>query len=395
MKQCYLKSIAIVAITALLLYYPKQSFSQCACSGGVNPDSVVQNQLLDPITAINTAIVFQKFDPSLGTMNCFKLSSRVTTIIDIDLFNKEGFAVDYLLESFRRSNFSGPGGFFSNVSSPAKQYGPFNLKAFDGPASDSDEVHIGPDTVFNNLLQEKTSTSTAAYSGVGTVAFNYLNTSTTTLLLGSSNYDLQVRGNTKLDVTLKYYYCPNAVLATNIQNFTAARKDGSIDLSWLATNARGVKTFIIETSTDGKTFSAVALVTADGNENASYNYRHPATATGKYIYFRIRQTDDKGKSAYSAIRTVSLDAKAAPGISMYPNPATNGITINFDRVMSGTYQTELLNMAGQVVYNQQVKLNSTSTLPVIWGKKPNTGLYLVRITNKATSEQQIVRLTIQ
>lgn len=395
MKQCYLKSIAIVAITALLIYLPVKSIGQCLCSGGIKPDSVVQNQLLDPITAINTPIAFQKFDPSLGTLNCFKLSSRVTTIIDIDLFNKEAFDVDYLLESFRRSNFTGPGGFFSNTSSPTKQYGPYNLKAFDGATSDLDEVHIGPDTVFNNLYQEKISTSTAAYSGAGTVAFNYLNTSTTTLLLGSSNYDLQVRGNTKLDVTLKYYYCPNAVLASNIQNFTAAKKGGSIELSWLATNAQSIKGFIVEVSTDGKAFTAFTQLASDRQESAFYNHSYIPNVSSKYAYFRIKQTDDMGKSAYSAIRIVSLDPKAATSLSTYPNPATNGVTINFDRLINGSYQMELVNMTGQVIYSNQVKAVNANTLPLVWGKKPNSGLYLVKITNKTTSEQQVIRLSIQ
>lgn len=395
MKQCYLKSIAIVAITALLAYLPNKSLSQCSCSGGTTPDSIVQNQLLDPVSAVITSIKFQKFDPAIGTLNCFKLSSRVTTILNIDLFNKENFAVDYLLESFRRSNFIGPGGFFSNLSSPPKTYGPYNLKGFDGAVSDSDEVHIGPDTVFSDVYQEKISTSTAAYTGSGTFDMNYLNTSTNTLLLGSSNYDLQVRSNTKLDVTLKYYYCPNAILASNIKNFSAAKKDGLIALNWLATNAQTIKGFIIEMSSDGKTFTAIAQLTGNRQDNDAYTFEYIPEKTTKNVYFRIKQTDDKGKSEYSAIRVVSMNTNAPMSISTYPNPATNGVTVNFDRIINGSYQAELVNMAGQVVYNMQSKVVNSNVLPLVWSKKPNSGLYVVRVTNKATSEQQVIRLTIQ
>jgi hypothetical protein len=395
MKQCYLKSIAIVAITASLIYSPVNSYGQCLCSGGVKPDSIVQTQLLNPITDINTAIVFQKFDPSLGTLNCFKLSSTITTIIDFDLLNKEVFAADYLLESFRRSNFSGPGGFFSNASSPVKQYGPYNLGGFDGAATNLDEVHIGPDTVFKNLYQEKYSTSTAAYSGAGTVSFNYLNTSTNTLLLGTGNYDLQVRSDTKLNIELKYYYCPNAVLASNIQNFTIAKKDGFIALNWLATNAQNIKGFIVEVSNDGKTFAPVAKLEGNRTENAFYSHDYTAADNSKTAYFRIKQTDDKGKSEYSAIRMISLNPKVAVSLSTYPNPAINGVTINFDRIISGTYQMDLVNMAGQVVYSNHAKVVNANILSLNWDKKPNSGLYLVKITHKTSGEQQVVRISIQ
>jgi hypothetical protein len=396
MKQHYLKSTAIVAMMVIAVnFLPKAVGAQCTCNGGLAPDTITQTQTLDPITAINTPIVFNQFNPSVGTLNCFKLSSYVTTIIEIDLANKESFDVTYLLESFRRSIFTGPNGFVSNSSSPTKQYGPYNLKASDGAATNLDEVKIGPDTAFKNYYQERLYGGSPGYTGAGTVTFNYLNTSTNTLLLGSGNYDLQVRSNSRLNVRLQYYYCPNEVLSSNIQQFTVAKKEGNIALSWQAQNASNIKEFVIETSTDGKAFKATAHVEGNSQANALYNQQIKATSGGKYMYVRLRQTDSQGKHSYTAIRIVALDEKAGTGIFTYPNPAVNGITVSFDRLATGTYRADLVSLSGQVLFSQTHQLKNANTLPVNWVCKPVNGLYLLKITNEQTSEQKVVRVNIQ
>src|SRR5262249_14158428 len=157
----------------------------------VTPDSVVQVLNFDSITSVNTTITFSRFNPSIGTLQCFRLSSVITTVLDFDLYNKEAFPDTYLFESFRRSRFAGPDGFSQNNTSPTKEYGPFDLEGFD-PFGTLDEIHIGPDTVFNGLYTEKYYGGGGNYIGAGNVNFDYLNTSTTTLLDGSSNYDLFV-----------------------------------------------------------------------------------------------------------------------------------------------------------------------------------------------------------
>lgn len=186
--------------------------AQCPCSSGGG--QVVQTLVLDPITALTTPIEFDAFDSNIGTLTCLKLTSTVTTIASFHLYNNEiSNTSSFLFESYRRSQFSGPGGFFISNISPAQNYGPYLL----GPkdlAGTGDEAMIGPLTIFNNLNNETYFyNNMAEYLGAGTVTFNYLNTYTNTMLTGSSNHTLDVTGTTRLELELTYYWCPQTALS--------------------------------------------------------------------------------------------------------------------------------------------------------------------------------------
>ena len=400
MKQYY-TNVSKLLILSLVFYLPLTLKSQfCSLCSGNPPDSIVQTLTFDPLTAVNTSMVFNQFAPSTGNLLCFKLHSVVSSVIDIDLLNRETFPYDYVLETFRRSNFTGPAGsgFFVGYSSPPVTYGPLSLAAFDSTASDSDQVHLGPFTVFDSTVQERTqlAPTAIAFQGLGTVAFDYLNTSTNTLLAGGSNYDLNVRGVSKVTVTLKYYYCPLALLASNVSSFVVSKKDNQIQLSWSAVNQEKVQEYIIEYSTDGKNFNPEASVEGSKQNSGQYNFSHPVNSTaGGYVYFRVKQVDENGKISYSAVRTVSLSSKAAIKITTYPNPATEGFNLSFDRLINGNFNVDLVSAAGQVVYSSRSRMNNANVLNVKWTEKPAPGIYFARVTNLADMQQQLVRVIIR
>ncbi len=231
----------------LAVNIPLATKAQCLCEGGVAPDSVVQDRYYDSITSITSAITFDRFNPAIGVLTCAQLSSYVTTVLNFDLMNKEAFTEVYELESFRRSRFTGPYSFNSNSTSPFKSYGPYTLGPID-PGGTADEVHVGPDTVFNNKYSVNNFVGGGDYIGSGTVSFDYLNTSTTSLIDGSSNHDLVVRGYTRLSAKLVYFWCPSAVLSTNIKNFTAVKSNKNIDLAWIVSNNQTSQTYEIQSA---------------------------------------------------------------------------------------------------------------------------------------------------
>lgn len=239
--------------------------------------------------------------------------------------------------------------------------------------------------------------SASAFQGLGTVAFDYVNTSTNTLLAGGSNYDLNVRGVSKLTVTLKYYYCPFALLASSVSNFIVSKKDNQIQLNWSAVNQEQVHEYIIEYSTDGKTFTPEASIEGSKQNSGQYNFSHPlsSTAAGGYVYFRVKQVDENGKISYSAVRTVSLNSKAAIKLTTYPNPATEGFNLSFDRLINGNFNVDLVSAAGQVVYSSRSRMNNANVLNVKWTEKPAPGIYFARVTNLADMQQQLVRVIIR
>ena len=105
--------------------------------------------------------------------------------------------------------------------------------------------------------------------------------------------------------------------------------------------------------------------------------------------------DENGKISYSAIRVVSLSAKAEIRITSYPNPAIDGFNISFDRLINGNYNVELVNASGQIVYNSKSRMNNANIITIKWTEKPAPGIYFARVTNMADMQQQLVKIIIR
>ncbi len=396
MKHYLLKS-AIAFTMLVAVHIPQKGIGQCLCEEGATPDSVVQVLNFDSITAVNTSITFSQFNPSIGTLQCFKLSSTITTVLEFDLYNRENFPDTYLFESFRRSRFSGPGGFSQTNNSPTKDYGPYDLGPVD-PVGTLDEVHVGPDTVFNGFYSERYSAGSGAYIGTGNISFDYVNTSTTTLLDGSSNYNLEVRGYTRMSARLVYYWCPTIILAANIKNFAAVKDNNRVNLSWLVENEEAGNTYEIQVSHNGRQFQPInKFRSGEVHEGAAayqYQYQHGQAINGK-IFFRLKHTNADGKSTYSAIRFVDAAAEGRPGtVTVYPNPVKGQVSMQFGKVLNGNYKIELVNLTGQVVYQRMHRMNNTNSIQFDMPGTP-AGIYYLRARNTQGNEIYTSKLTVQ
>lgn len=383
----FLHTLPYFLIFFLLIGFQPKIFGQCSCPNGDPLGTVVHTQVFDSVTAINTTIDYPKFDPSIGTLACLQLASTVTTVGNFHLYNFESHPETYRLESFRRSQFSGPGGFFSSSNSPITIYGPYDLEAAD-PILTNDEVEIGPDTMFSSKYTQTNLTSGLSnYMGVGNVSFNYLNTSTTTLLDGSSNMDFVVRAYTRLTASLTYFWCPSTILATNIRNFSAFRKDDFVLLKWFTENKIPGTNYEIEYSSDGNNFSNIGEIDPKdiNGTTTQHEFRYSAdgSATGK-MYFRIKQRDAQGKVTYSPIRIVNMNENVAAGFIIYPNPVSSKVSMQFDRSLSGNYVVEVTNLAGQIMYNRGIKLNNNNNVQFEMSNPPPSGMYYLKITDTKT-----------
>src|SRR5882757_2809628 len=127
-----MKKLYIIFYGVLLTFIPFQkNFAQCTCGDGSTPDSLAYEQYFDSIISTNTIISFPQFDPTMGVLRCIKLSDTVTTVVNYNLKNDLGVEEDYNFETFRRSQFTGPGGFFTSMTSPPEDYGPYTLEPKD------------------------------------------------------------------------------------------------------------------------------------------------------------------------------------------------------------------------------------------------------------------------
>lgn len=117
-----------------------------------------------------------------------------------------------------------------------------------------------------------------------------------------------------------------------------------VQLDWRTSSESNNSHFIIERQVEGSDqFQQVGEVAGAGNVELEqgYVFIDEAPHTG-LNYYRLRQMDFDGTMSFSPIATVRFHASA--GISLFPNPATDVISV---QLPTGATLFGLLNVAGQ------------------------------------------------
>jgi alpha-tubulin suppressor-like RCC1 family protein len=177
-----------------------------------------------------------------------------------------------------------------------------------------------------------------------------------------------------------------APLPVQLSAFTAqAAGPAAVLLAWVTASEVNSAYFAVERSLDGINFSEVARQPAAGTSAIArtYSYRDATLPAGASIlYYRLRQVDRDGTTAYSPVRPVAL--AGAAGLALYPNPAQPGTT-HTGAVPGAAVQ--VLDGLGRLVLTTQADATGAAPLALPPGLAP--GVYLVR------TGPQALRLSVQ
>lgn len=366
--------------------------SQCTCSDGSKPDSLVYTQYVDSMISTSMTLSFPQFDPATGTLMCFRMGDSVTSIANYNILNNQDSAIDYEFLSQRTSKISGPGGFSSLITSTQQDWGPYHLQPKD---SVGDSVNVGPDTAFYKSYYEKYGPPNAAFYGTGTVNFTYFSTSAITFLSSSSNAVFTLQAYTRLFAQLTYFWCPSSVLATGLTGFTASPQQGNVLVQWTLDALQPGSACSLEVSSDGTGFRSLGTPVphvTGSQARYAYVYVPGPGETGK-LFFRIVETTAAGRTDYSEVRTVVLGGGASD-YAVYPNPSVTGISISFRDPAGGNYQVDLINAYGQLQYTHKYQLTEGGAVRIEWPQKPASGIYFLRVRDLSRQTEQIERLKI-
>ena len=122
-----------------------------------------------------------------------------------------------------------------------------------------------------------------------------------------------------------------APLPVELVAFAARASAAGVRLNWVTASERNNDRFEIERSTTGvpADFRPIGTVAGHGTTATPHQYEwldQTRPSTGGVVYYRLRQVDTNGRSAYSevqAVRPLALDWQLAA----YPNPATDHLTV--------------------------------------------------------------------
>lgn len=171
---------------------------------------------------------------------------------------------------------------------------------------------------------------------------------------GSNPYTVSRSGLTSFSpfsVTMLMAILPAGVLELKGKN------NGNENLiEWSTASEQQIAYYSVESSLNGTDFKEEGKVHAAGNSGStqSYQFVH-RQINNRSFYYRIRQVDVDGKTAYSKIIRINLSIFRFA--TLYPNPIKDHASVSFYLQQSANITATITNTAGILVY----KLNQHFT----------------------------------
>ena len=379
MKICW-KNLCLSACFILLSI--ASSLAQCGTLQSVTYDTTVAG------TGNNTHVfTLSKFDPSVGTLMSAKINSVISVNYGFTLKNVEDVHRDFSVAVGRYDNFSS-----AALSTPYTNSMNIPLGSF--PLDPGNSVSEVPSNILSRFVQTDSLVyNMANFLGSGTIDYNYTPI-TYTNLTGSNVYYYSATASDTIRFSITYFYCTASVLPISIINFFAKKEDQeTIQLSWKTLNELAGRTYEIEKSEDGNTFSVLASelsVTEGDDADYLYNYTINKSDNNK-IFFRIKMINSSDVISYSDIREVDLDNNTG-NISLYPNPSSDFINVSFNQPQTSNWDINIYSSNGILIQNNYASNVNSFRIP--FQHKLASGSYIMQIVNKRTQQNYAKRFTI-
>jgi hypothetical protein len=145
-----------------------------------------------------------------------------------------------------------------------------------------------------------------------------------------------------------------SVLAERLGALQAVYNNGKVQLNWLVYAQANARSFAIEYSLDGRSFTSAGELAAATTNDATtpYAYVYSPGITGT-VYYRIRETDLNGNYYYTNMVAVRTGNTLAVSTVVFPNPFKDILQISMQLEKAGVIQVALYDANGRLVKKVQ------------------------------------------
>ena len=170
-------------------------------------------------------------------------------------------------------------------------------------------------------------------------------------------------------------------LPVKLSSFSGKADNCKAILQWTTAQELNTDKFILESSTDGISFSAVAEIKAANAANGKSYQQLLVQSTG-LVYYRLKMVDLNGSYIYSFIVPVKTNCNISDIISIYPNPVRTTATLNFNTAYRGKATIVTTNALGQQITSQTLQVNNTINVILVDVQKQPSGVYFLYLANE-------------
>ena len=194
---------------------------------------------------------------------------------------------------------------------------------------------------------------------------------------GGENYSAS--SSTNEDVTI------TRPLPVTLTAFEAKAAGRDALLNWATATELHNDRFEVERSLNGIDFEVIGSQRGQGTTSSASSYRFvdagAARLTSRLLYYRLHQLDHDGTGTYTNVRTVQFE-RAKATVGLYPNPQQGRFTLDLRGLPAGSYQVDILDLAGRHVLRTQ--RNGGQEHPMQVSDLP-MGSYIVRISGQTVN----------
>lgn len=171
---------------------------------------------------------------------------------------------------------------------------------------------------------------------------------------------------------------PISSLPVELAYFKAQAQGTAARLSWGTAMEQDNEKFVVEHSSNGRSFSKIGEVKGRGTSSTASSYSFTDTKPAPGVnYYRLRQVDFDGTEDFSKVVAVEAAAsKAAPLATVYPTVASQEITISLNTV--GNASVSVLDINGTSVASFAATAEREVVVPV---RELKSGVYFVKVTD--------------
>ena len=186
-------------------------------------------------------------------------------------------------------------------------------------------------------------------------------------------------------------------LPVNLLSFNAAYNNQHTLLSWSTENEQNFDHFEVERSSNSFDYSSVGTKATNGsNGRSDYEFNDDLSSeSGNIFYYRLKIVDRDGKYAYSKVVLIKKDSRSINGITISPNPITNGtVTVRMTSSVRGAAELQVTDLSGRILIKQTQKIYEGNNAITMNVQKLQPGIYTMQMKDgdaTVTAKFSIVR----